>query len=159
MILNIIPPASMLADLGAEPGDRILVGHDGRWAIYTAATDHLGDEVFSAKRDLTASEVEALRVTAEDIAEAAGCGRRCEIDDECDEGEAKALDWLRYGITRPDFLRWTSRGLYEPAIVADLIAAGVDPDSQRHLLGCFAEALNDGDISVAEFVTLCRGAQ
>ena len=153
MILNIIPPASMLADLGAEPGDRIFIDKKERWHLYEPRRFNGAPHPGLVKRTLTASEVEALLVTAGDIWAHQSSGASPA------QADRLAADWLRYGITRPDFLRWTSRGLYEPAVVADLIASGVDPDSQRDLVTEHAEALNDGDMSVAEFVALCWGAQ
>lgn len=139
MILDIHIPAGWHDRLGAEETDRLLVDDRGRWGIYEPGADSI------VKAVLTAEEIEALRVTADDVmAHAPQLGNRS-----CRAG---VDSWTSYGITRPDFLRWTASGIFEPAIAAELRGASIDPDRDSARLIMFAAALCDGDLSVVDFI-------
>lgn len=143
MILNIHIPAGWRERLAAEEGDRLMVLDNGAWVLYAPGNVKIRgcETVLSThKRTLAEEEIEALRVVPEDC-----CTHTHAPDWKCEE-------WLRYGFARPDFLRWTAQGIFEPAIAAELRGAGIDPDRDSARLTMFAAALCDGDLSVAEFL-------
>lgn len=162
MILDIIPPESMLAQLGAEPGDRLAIDDDDGWALYRGepTTSDAAPRIV-VLRSLTDDEVEMLRITDEDVYEHdpsmppqhLPTPRRTDVVRSLED---KAHAWMASGFTLPDFKRWTARGIYEPSVAAELRSAGVDPDLQRDFLAEHAEAMNDGSMSTTEFERLFK---
>ena len=140
MILDIHIPTGWHDRLGALPTDRLLVDDDGRWFLYRPEE---GVEIRDlATWPLSTFDVWSLRVKAGDVMEHA-------------PRSSAAVDlWVRHGVTRPDFLRWTAAGIYEPSIAAALRAEGVDPEKHAAGLAVVAAALNDGDMSVADAVAV-----